>query len=146
MLVTSANKEAQKVILDRVPYVHYLVQFQKDELTIWVLINSGSEINTITPAYAINLGFKVWRTNVGAQKIDNSLLATYRMVIAAFQVLDKLERAHFFQKSFLLADTSMEVILGMPFITFAMQTVSLQRKSIPGGPIPPKRLCLPPKG
>ena len=39
------------------------------------------------------------------------------MVIAGFQVEDKLDRAWFFQESFLLVDTSMEVVLGMPFLT-----------------------------
>ena len=41
------------------------------------------------------------------------------MVIAGFQVEDKLSRARFFQESFLLAETSMEVILEMPFLTFS---------------------------
>ena len=39
------------------------------------------------------------------------------MVLADFQVEDKLGRARFFQETFLLADISMEVVLGMPFLT-----------------------------
>ena len=38
------------------------------------------------------------------------------MVIAAFQVVDKLGRSWFFQDTFLLADNSMEVVLDMPFL------------------------------
>ena len=37
----------------------------------------------MTPAYAAHLSLKVRVTNVGAQKIDGSLLATYDIVIAA---------------------------------------------------------------
>ena len=41
------------------------------------------------------------------------------MVIAGFQVEDKLGMARFSQESFLLAETSMEVVLGMPFPIFS---------------------------
>ena len=96
-LVTEASKEAQKVILDRVPCIHYPLQFRKDkEATIQALINLDSKVNTITPAYAKQLDFSVRKTNVGAQKIDSSLLRTFGMVIASFQVEDKLGRARFF--------------------------------------------------
>ena len=50
----------------------------------------------MTPAYAAHLGLKVRMTDIGAQKIDGSLLATYDMVIAAFQVVDKLGCSRFF--------------------------------------------------
>ena len=49
--VTGANKEAQEVILDRVPCIHYPVQFQKDKEVIKALIDSGSKVNAMTPAY-----------------------------------------------------------------------------------------------
>ena len=58
-------------------------------------------------------------TNVGAQKIDGSTLETFEIVLASFYVEDKLERARFFQETFLLADFSIEVVLGMPFLTFS---------------------------
>ena len=52
MSVTSANKEIERVILDWVPYIYYLVQFRKDnEATIWALIDSGSKMNAMTPVY-----------------------------------------------------------------------------------------------
>ena len=92
-----ANKEAQEVIVvDRVPCIHYLIQFQKDKATIWALLNSGSEVNAMILAYAKQLGFQIQRTNVGAKKIDSSSLATYGMVIATFQMINKLGRAQFF--------------------------------------------------
>ena len=55
-LVIEASKEAQEVILDRVSCIHYPMQFQKDKrATIWVLIDSGSEVNAMTPVYAKQL-------------------------------------------------------------------------------------------
>ena len=41
------------------------------------------------------------------------------MAIASFSVEDKLGKARFFQETFLLANTSMEVVLGMPFLTLS---------------------------
>ena len=70
----------------------------------------------MTPAYAAYLGLKVRVINIGVQEIDGSLLATYVMIIAAFQVVNKLGRSWFFQETFLLAEISMEVVLGISFL------------------------------
>ena len=84
-LVTKASKEAQEVILNRMSYINYPVQFWKDkEAAIRALINSGSKIKAITPAYAKQLGFQVRKADVQAQKIDGSLLRTFGMVITGF--------------------------------------------------------------
>ena len=69
-------------------------------------------------AYVSKLGLKVHSTDVRAQKIDGSTLKTFGMILASFQVKDKLGKARFFQKSFLLADISAKVVLGMLFLTF----------------------------
>ena len=58
-------------------------------------------------------------TNVSAQKIDGSSRATYGMIIAAFQVIDKLGCSPFFHETFLLANISIEVVLGMRFLTLS---------------------------
>ena len=51
------------------------------------------------------------------------------MVIAGFQVQDKLRRARFFQKTFLVADTSMEVVLRILFFILSNANVGfLDRK------------------
>ena len=84
----------------------------------------------MTLAHAAHLSLKVRVTNVGAQKIDGSSLATYNIVIVAFQVVDKLGRSRFFQKTFLLADISMEVVLGMPFLTFSNADVQFAEKEL----------------
>ena len=73
----------------------------------------------MTPGYASKLGLKVCPTNVGAQKINGFTFETFEMVLASFQVEDKLGRPWFFQKTFLLADLSVRVVLGMPFLTFS---------------------------
>ena len=108
------------MILDRVPCIYYPVQFRKNKgAIIRGLIDLGSKVNAMTPAYAKELGLQVRKTDVGSQKIDGSLLQTFEIIIVGFQVEDKFGRAKFFQKSFLLAETSMKVVLEMTFLTFS---------------------------
>ena len=61
--------------LERVPLIQYLVQF-KSHTIVQALVDSGSEINAITSAYAAILRLRVCPTNVGAQKINRSMLLT----------------------------------------------------------------------
>ena len=94
-LVTN-TKKTQKVILDRVSYIYFSVQVQKDkEAIIQAPIYSGSKVNTIILAYAKRLGFWVWKLDVGAQKIDRLLLKIFKMMIVSFQVIDKLKNTIF---------------------------------------------------
>ena len=73
--------------------------------------------------YVSRLGLRVYRTNIRAQKIDGSTLKTFEMVLASFQVEDKLRKIRFFQETFLLADISTGVVLGMPFLTLSNANV-----------------------
>ncbi|MCJ1342758.1 hypothetical protein MMC31_000947, partial [Peltigera leucophlebia] len=63
-------------------------------------------VNAMAPAYASKLARQIRRTDVRAKKIDGSTLETYGMVIAGFQIQDKLERVRFFQETFLVVDTT----------------------------------------
>ena len=72
--------------LDYVACIYYPVQFKKDTAEVRALIDSGSEVNAIAPAYGKKLGLWVRKTDIGAQKIDGSTLETYGIVIASFQV------------------------------------------------------------
>lgn len=113
--VTEVNKK-YKVALARILYIYYLLRFQKNnQNNVWALINSGSEINAMTPAYVSKLGFWVCYTNIGVEKIDGSIFETFRIVIASFQVKDSIKKAYFFQKTFLLTDNNMKIILKMSF-------------------------------
>lgn len=73
----------------------------------------------MTLAYAAKLDLTARKTDVWAQKIDGLPLGTYGMVFASFQVVDNQNKAQFFQKTFLLANISMDVVLEMPFLTLS---------------------------
>ena len=77
---------------------------------------------------ARKLGLQIWKTNVGAQKIDGSALETFGMVITSFQVENKGGRPKFFQETFLLANTKFQVIVGLPFLKFSNANMSFGEK------------------
>lgn len=61
--------------------------------------------------YASKLGLTPETTIINAEKIDNLALKTHKMVTAEFLVYNTLEQARFFEKTFLLTDTSIEMVL-----------------------------------
>ena len=104
VLATSTSMTGKKIEeeeLEWVPCIWYPVTF-KDQTK--AILNSESKVNAINPAFASQLGFKIWKTNVGAQKIYGTTLETYRIIIFTFSMLDKDSRGKFFEESFLLAE------------------------------------------
>ena len=95
IIVTSTSvsgiKKAQKVrVLDQISYIYYPVQFWKNKgKDVLALFDFKSEVNAMTWTYVAQLGLKVRKIDLGIQKIDRLSLATYSIVIAAFQVFDK---------------------------------------------------------
>lgn len=75
------------------------------------------------PKYVLKLGLKVYRTNVRAPKIDGSTFETFRMVLAGFLLKNKLG-TDVFQKTFLLTDFSIKMVLKMLCLTLSNVNVS----------------------
>ena len=71
------------------------------------------------PAYITKLSLRARKIDIGVQKIDGSHLDTFRIIIADYSVKNKLERVRFFHETFLLANISLEVVMGMLFLTFS---------------------------
>ena len=83
------------------------------------LLESGSKVNAVHPAFAKELGLSIRLTDIGAQKIDGTTLDTFEMIVIAFLVTDKVNRVRIFEKTFLVANVSPEVVLKMPFLTLS---------------------------
>ena len=118
------------VVLDWVPCICYPMRFKKSKVQVQALIDSGSEINTMMLAYALKLGLKVHTTDVEAQKIDDSILETFGIVLASFQGENKLGRTWYFQKTFLLVDISMKIVLEMLFLTLSNADIQFAEKRL----------------
>lgn len=43
--------------------------------------------------YASKQSFKICATNIKAQKIDSFIFKTFKIILASFQIKDKLDRA-----------------------------------------------------
>ena len=80
--------------------------------------------------YVLKPKLKICSTDVEVQKIDSSTLKMFEMVLASFQLEDKLRKVWFFQEIFLLTDLSIEIILEIFFLTFSNKNVFLQKKSL----------------
>ena len=57
--------------------------------------------------------------DVGAQKIDSTMLDIYEMIAAAFSVTDKANQVRFFEKTFSVANVSPEVVLDILSLTLS---------------------------
>ena len=84
----------------------------------------------MTPDYLEKLGPITQKNELGAPKIDGSILVTYGMVLAGFSVQDRLEKVHFFEETFLFTDTSMEVVLKMSFLIFSNAEIWFPEKEL----------------
>lgn len=65
-----------------------------------------------------------------ARKIDGSSLKTFDMVLARFLCQDSLEKIRFFKEIFLLAKTSMDVILEMFFLALSNIDIKFDAKKL----------------
>ena len=103
--------------LARVLCIRYLINFGKKSVS--ALLDSGGEVNAVHPAFTKELGLSIRLTDMGAQKIDGTMLKTYGMVVIAFLVEDKANQVRFFEETFLVANVSPEVVFGMLFLTLS---------------------------
>lgn len=72
------------VLLKPILCIHFLLYFKKDNFNVKALINSDNKVNNDSYLCKKKLKFWTQKTNIDAQKIDKSSVATYKMVIAGF--------------------------------------------------------------
>ena len=71
--MSMTDNSDEKIVFEKIPYIYYLVCFQKYQEQIKILFDSGSKVNTMSLVYVKKLGFKTWKTNFRAQKIKDSI-------------------------------------------------------------------------
>ena len=84
----------------------------------------------MSPAFASQLGLRIWKTNVGAQKIDGTTLETFGMVVSTFFLLNKDGQKRLLKESFLLADVKPNIVLGIPFLTINNIDINFQARNL----------------
>lgn len=90
---TEANKQ-DDLVLKKVSYIYYSILFKKDKIK--ALFDFSSKINAMSLGYALKLVLKICHTSIKAQKIDGSIFKIFGIVLASFQVENKIEKAYFF--------------------------------------------------
>ena len=78
--------------------------------------DSSNKVNAIHLTFAKELGFSIKPIDVGAQKIDGTMLNNFEIVVAAYSVADKANWVRFFEKTFLRANISPEAVFGILFL------------------------------
>ena len=116
--------------LARVPCIWYPITFRKKSVPVSALLDSGSEINALHPTFPRELGLSIWITDVGAQKIDGTMLDTFGMVVVAFSVMDKANQVRLFEKIFLVPNVSPEIVFRMPFLTLSDANVDFSGQEL----------------
>ena len=114
--------------LAQVPCICYPINCGKKSVS--ALLDSSNKVNAVHPVFAKELGFPIRPTDVGAQKIDGTMLETYEMVVAIFSVEDKANQVKFFEETFLVANVSPEVVLGMSFLTLSGANVDFSGREL----------------
>ncbi len=84
----------------------------------------------MSQVFTQQLGLKIRKNNIGAQKIDSTILEIYGIVVFTFSVLDKDGRERFFEESFLLADVKPDIMFGMPFVTMTNTNIDFQARDL----------------
>ena len=67
-------------------------------------------------------------TNISTQKIHDTTLEIYEMVIAAFSMTDWANRVRFFEETFLVANISPNMIFGMSFFTLSDADINFLKR------------------
>lgn len=126
----TASLETLDTPLQRISCICYPIYFQKQHKKIRALIDSDNEVNAMTPIYVAQLDLIPRTTNINTQIIDSLALKTHGMTTARFLVEDKLKWTRFFEETFLLANTSIKVILGMSFLSFSNADIEFIESNI----------------
>lgn len=110
------NGEYPETKLAQVSCIRYLITFWKK--FILALFNLRSKVSVIHLTFTIKLGLSIQPTDINAQKINDTMLNTYEMVVAVFSMTDQANQVRYFQKTFLVANISFEVVLRIAFSHF----------------------------
>ena len=87
---TNKNNESGKYLktnLAQVTYIWYPIIFRKK--FVLILFDLNNEINIIYLTFTKKLGLSIIPIDIGAQKIDNTILDTYKIIVAAFSMTNK---------------------------------------------------------
>lgn len=123
-MVTQTSTKIKNQQLECVPCIQYPIKFKKGHTEVQALIDFDNKVNIMTLAYATILRLYICPTDIETQKIDGFTLSTYDIILVNFQLKDKLKKTYFFQKIILVANTIIEIVLGISFLVFSKMEIN----------------------
>lgn len=131
ILLTTENTFFFNIFLLKcMPCIYNPMHFKKDQANIQALLDSVSKINVIILVYAANLDLKIWPTNIGAQKIYNSIFEIFKMIQTSFQIHDNLKISRFYKEILLRANTNIEMIWNIHIIGFSNGNIKFRDQKL----------------
>lgn len=95
-----------------------------------VFFDSSNEVNIIHSTFIKKLSLIVQSTNVGIQKIDYIVFETYEIIVAVFSVIDQANKVKFFEKIFLMANISSDIVFEMFFLTINDANINFLKRKL----------------
>ena len=93
-------------------------------------LNLSSKVNVIHLVFAKKLGLVIQFINISTQIIDGTTFETYKIVVAAFLVIDQADRVKFFLEIFLVANVSPDRVYEMSFFTLSSADVNFPKRKL----------------
>ena len=87
------------------------------------MIDSRIKINAIYPIFVKELAFFPRPTDAGVQKIDGTMLDSYEMIVTTFSMIDNINQARFFERTFLVVNISPAIVFEIPFLTLSSANI-----------------------
>lgn len=80
--------------------------------------------------FASQLGLKIWKTYVGAQKMNTTTIDTDEMIFSIFSMSNKNAKKRFFEERFLLADVKPDMIFSISFLIISNVNIDFQAQNL----------------
>ncbi len=94
--VTDSRKDLEEISvvrdLETVKCITWNVKLNQSNEEVSTLLDSGSEANLISRAYAAQLPLKIMDTSWGLAIINKQQISTQDMIIAGFEITDSADR------------------------------------------------------
>lgn len=94
------------------------------------MIDCGGKINTMTPVHTIQMDPAIKFIDVGTQKVYGFPPKVHVVVSIKLLVSDKKDSDRFFEEILLLANTNMEVVLGIFFVFLSNADIDFEIKGL----------------
>lgn len=80
----------------------------------------------MSSVFAFQLGLKIHKTSIGAQKTDDIIVNTNQIIVSTFSMLNKDDRVRFFKNNLLLTNVKRDIVIEIFFLTMSNVNINFQ--------------------